>query len=65
MGFFPFLLVNVSWTLFCSHFCCVDKRSLCMSSGSTLVLSLGRSYMKTCRTMKLGMKFTFIMNLKQ
>jgi hypothetical protein len=40
MGFFPFLLVDVSWTLFHFHFCYVDKRSLCMSSESTLVLSL-------------------------
>jgi hypothetical protein len=41
MGFFPFFVMDVSWTLFYFHFCCVDKSSLRMSSRSTLVLSLG------------------------
>jgi hypothetical protein len=41
MGFFPFLLVDVQWNLFCFILYCVDKRNLCMSLGSTLVLSSG------------------------
>ncbi len=39
--FFPFLLMDVSWTSFHFRFCCVDRRSLCMFVGRTLVLFLG------------------------
>ncbi len=30
-GFLPFLLMDVSWTLFCFYFYCVDKKSLCIT----------------------------------
>ncbi len=46
-NFFPFHLMDASLTFFRFHFCCVDNRSLCMSSRRTWVLSLVQSYRKT------------------
>ncbi len=39
--FFAFLLLNVSFCLWCFHLCCVDNNNFCMSCGIILVLFSG------------------------
>jgi hypothetical protein len=53
-GFLPFILMDVSWTLFCFHFYCVDMRNLCMFVGRTLVLSLGPKLLKNLHNNDIG-----------